>query len=483
MKKILSIVMVCILTTMMFVTAIPVSAAGASVTVSASSTKPTVGSTFTVTVKYTADKAIGSFEGSIKYDASVMEYVSIGNGVGSPTSSSGVLPFVWYDASYTAKSKSFTITFKAKKAGSGAVTITTSELVDQNFGDLGTPSGKVTVNVQNPQKSGNANLSALYISSGSLSPKFSPKVTSYNIVIPNSVTVLTLSAETEDKDATIAIEGSKNMKVGKNTRKVIVTAPNGTTKTYTLNITRQEATGNVTTPSDKTPQNGDKNEAAKVTVDDQVLYIVKDLKNVKLPQGYEQGKITINDTQFPSVQDKNRNIVLLYLADEKGENGAFYVYDTVSMTFSEFYSLKVTGGEYALLSPDATVMIPEGFTQTFIKVNEQTVAAWSFPEEEMSSYLLVYALSPGGTKGLYQYDTVEGTLQRYTHRVTAFLPVEEEVEDTAPTESGGLLDVFNNLLARFGMLRLILMGVGILILITAIVILIVLLTKKQRPKH
>lgn len=489
MKRVLSICMALLLTALLFCTTLTAYAAGASVTISANNLKPTVGSTVKVTVKYTAPSTIGSVDASLKYDAKVLEYVSA-SGI-TANGGAGVIKLSYFEtASSASKTKSFTLTFKAKATGTCALSLSTAEIADwETYESLGTPSGKVTVSVQNPQKSSNANLSELYISSGALSPKFSPSVTSYNIVIPNNVTVLTVSAETEDKDATVVVEGSKNMKVGKNTRVIIVTAPNGATKSYTLNITRQEVSGNDIPPKgeedDKNPQKDE--QAAKVTVGEETLYIASDLKDVKLPTGYEQVKITVNDVEFPSVQDKSRSIVLLYLTDEEGKGGAFYVYDTVSMTFSEFCSVKVKAGVYVFLTPEGDVSIPEGFTQSFVEIGSKTVAAWTFPEEELKEYYLVYALSPGGIKGLYQYDTIEETFQRYTHveraPVTEQLPT-EGVEGQEGENSGFLAQVkgfFEGLIARFGMTQFILMVVGILILIVAIVILIVLLAK--RPKN
>lgn len=479
MKKITSVLLALTLTVLLFCTAIPASAAGASVSVSAASTV-TVGNTVTVTVKYTSSVPVASLQATMHYDAQILEYVSTGNGVAG-NGGSGVITFSWWSTTKpTAKNFSFTVTFKSKAVGSSDISLSTTELCDWEYNDLGTPSGKKTVNVQNPQKSGNANLKALYISSGKLSPSFSPKVTSYNIVIPNNVTVLTVSAETEDKSATVTVEGSKNMKVGKNTRVIKVTAANGTVKAYTLNITRQEATGIPATQPTGTATTAPAadNEAAKVTVGDKVLYIKSDLKDITLPTGYEQVAITVNSISFPSAQDKNRNIALLYLTDEKGENGAFYVYDTVSMTFSEFCSATAPAGVYAFLTPDELLVVPDGFTQTFVKINEKSVSAWSFPQSEMAEYYLVYALSPTGTKGLYQYDTVEGTLQRYTP-----IAADQTVAEETPAEEqepGAIKGFFSGLVARLGLVRLILISVGSVVLIAAVVVLIVLLVKRQK---
>ncbi len=480
MKKMIAVCLVCLL----LISSTPlVYAASASVSVKASTTSTTVGKDVTVSIAYSAGVGIGSFETTVRYDSSVLEYVSSNDAVNG---GAGVLK-ISYFATGTTPGKTYTVklNFKTKATGSSNVSVATNLICDDNDQSLGNPSGSVTVNVQNPSLSGNADLTALYISSGSLSPAFSSKVTSYNIVIPNNVTVLTVSAETADKNATISVEGSKNMQVGKNVRKVIVTAPNGTKKTYTLNITRQESTGNETGTT-TTPNTA--NDAAKVTVGEETLYIAKDLTNVTLPQGFEQVALTVSDAQFPSVQDKSRTVVLLYLTDAEGKNGKFYAYDTAAMTFSDFNHAVAPAGVYTFLTPDSGVTVPAGFTQTFLKVGEQTVTAWSFPDIAMQEYYLVYALSPAGNKGLYQYDTLEGTFQRFTATTSA--PDDSiQAGDEQPIEEkkgffGTVKGWYDSLLARFGMTRLILLTAGAVLLIAALVVLIVLLAKRPRNcKH
>lgn len=479
MKKIIALLLVCVF----LLGAVPIaSAASVTAKVTANKTTVTVGSTVTVTVTHTASTNVAAFDATLNYDASVLEFVSISganNGGGA-----GVLTVSYFaTAKPSGKNHSFTVTFKAKATGSSKVSVSSTGISDWDLEPLGTASGSVTVSVQNPSLSGNADLAELYISSGSLSPAFSSNVTSYNITIPYNVTVLYVSAETADKNAKTTVEGSANMQVGKNVRKVIVTAPNGTKKTYTLNITRQEGTGNetgVTQAPDTTVT-----DASKVTVGAETLYIAKDLKDVTLPAGFEQVALTVNDTQFPSVQDKSRTVVLLYLTDADGKNGKFYIYDAAAMSFLDFTHATVEAGVYTFLTPDSSVTVPTGCTQTFVKVGEQTVTAWSFADTALSEYYLVYALSPSGNKGLYQYDTVEGTFQRYIAKAEAPV-IGEDIENDVPDENnkGVLATVkgwYNSLLTRFGLTRLILLAAGAVLLIAALVVLIVLLAK--RPKN
>lgn len=486
MKKWLSLCLTALLLFGLCFSALPVSAAGTSVQVTASAAAATVGETVTVTVKYTADSAIGSLDGTLSYDAALMEYVSLSGADGS--GNAGVTRISYFDRTGNpSKTLTFTVKFKAKAVGTCQFSMATSELVDwETYAPLGTPSGNVSVNVKNPSLSGNANLTELYISSGKLSPAFSSSVTEYQIVVPYSTTVLTVSAKTADANAKLEVVGSKELKVGKNTRVVEVTAPNGTVKSYTLNITRQENSGtenpaNTTEPSSPAA-------LTEVTVGEKKLLLAKDLTGVTLPLGYTQTTATVNGTEFPAAQDASKTVLLLYLTDEKGENGAFYVYETANMTFFEFCFATVDAGLYTFLTPDGNAQLPDGFVQASVKIQDQDIPAWTFSDPAMQEYFLVYALSPAGHIGWYQYDSVEGTLQRYTAGTAASVPVDGT--DTLSAEKPGIIArvraFFAGLISHFGVLRFSLICVGMVLLLLAGGLLIFLLTRRgdrQQPRH
>ena len=478
MKKLLSVFLCLLLTALTVCGALPVTAAGAFVTVSAPSSA-TVGSTVTVKVTYTADKTIGSLDATLSYDAAVMTFASA-SGI-TANGNAGVTKISFYETSASPKKTlSFTLTFTAKAAGNCSFGLETTELTDwETVSSLGNPSGKATVSVKNPQKSGNADLASLSVSAGTLSPKFSAKVTAYNIVIPYSVTSLLVSANAADKNAKVAVTGSQKMQVGKNTRAVTVTAPNGTTKTYTLTITRQENTGTATDPT--TPAV----DAAKVTVGAVTKTIKNDLADIPLPAGFEATTVTVNETTFPAAQNATHAVTLLYLTDEDGQNGAFYLYNTADMTFSDFFFTQVQAGIYVFLTPENTDALPQGAAQTFLQIGEKTVAAWSLPDEREKDFYLVYALSPAGNTGFYRYDKTEGTFQRYIPPAEDTpAPVDTEVQ---PERVGILARVsgfFSDLIVRFGKVRVIAVGVGTPLLLAAIIVLIVLIAKKPRNfKH
>ena len=99
-----------------------------------------------------------------------------------------------------------------------------------------------------PEKeSSNANLSNLGIRPNDFSG-FTPGTTTYNVTVPEDVESVEVYATAQDSNATISGTGNKTLEYGENALNVVVTAEDGTTKTYTINVTREgeEATEETT---------------------------------------------------------------------------------------------------------------------------------------------------------------------------------------------------------------------------------------------
>lgn len=101
------------------------------------------------------------------------------------------------------------------------------------------------------KKSNNANLKTLGVT-----PKeydfsgFSKSKTSYSVTIPNNVDSLKVAYKTEDSKASVKVSGNSGFEVGSNNQiKVVVTAEDGTTQTYTIKVTKlaedEEKPGNI----------------------------------------------------------------------------------------------------------------------------------------------------------------------------------------------------------------------------------------------
>ncbi|RYF28675.1 MAG: IPTL-CTERM sorting domain-containing protein [Comamonadaceae bacterium] len=124
----------------------------------------------------------------------------------------------------------------------GANTITT--IVSAQDGSTKT----YTTTVTRAAASGNNQLSALSLSSGTLTPVFASGTTSYTASVSNATTSLTVTPTVSDPSASVTVNGvattSGNasgaiaLAIGSNTVTVIVTAQNGSSRSYTITVTR-----------------------------------------------------------------------------------------------------------------------------------------------------------------------------------------------------------------------------------------------------
>ena len=99
--------------------------------------------------------------------------------------------------------------------------------------------------------SSNNNLSGLKVSEGTLTPEFDAGVVSYNVSVGNKVTSIEVTATAADSKATIKINGNVaasgvaeaiSLSVGNNGIEIVVTAEDGSEKTYTITVNRAEPT-------------------------------------------------------------------------------------------------------------------------------------------------------------------------------------------------------------------------------------------------
>ena len=141
--------------------------------------------------------------------------------------------------------------------GIGSIRVVATSVDDMQDSATGTPystGGTITVegtsdsdssnDTTTEQESSNANLSNLGIRPNDFSG-FKPGTTTYNVTVPEDVESVEVYATAQDSAATVSGTGSQTLAYGENTLSVVVTAEDGTTKTYTINVTREgeEETG------------------------------------------------------------------------------------------------------------------------------------------------------------------------------------------------------------------------------------------------
>ncbi len=215
---------------------------------SASLTGPsTVRAGDTITLKLNiSDSGKYGLEGSLSYDSSQVTLSSMSCNVsGWKAERNGNAIIVYDDALSNPLSGNktvLTLKFKVKSnvATGAKLSISVKNIVTTD-GSAESSIGAATYSatIAAPLSS-NANLSALSVKEGTLSPSFKAGTTSYSIgEVPFSVSKLNITYKTEDSKAKVTISGN-SLSVGSNTVSVVVKAENGATKTYKISVTRKQ---------------------------------------------------------------------------------------------------------------------------------------------------------------------------------------------------------------------------------------------------
>lgn len=314
---------------------------------------------------------------------------------------------------------------------SAAVTVnnTAQQPTDTNGGNTGSDTGSNTGSntdgttdgsstAQTTQSSDNT-LKSIVLSNGSLSPAFSPKTKNYTATVDNSVTSLSISATPTNQTAKVtSVSGNDNLQVGENTITITVKAENGVTATYTIVVTRRDATD---------PENSEAQEEKKsYEINGSNWGISTEITEEEVLQDFTLSSILIDNFEYPCLSFNNGSLDLIKMVSEDGLNTGFFVYDKDQGAIYPF--AKISGEEHyvIILMPDAAD-VPSDYAEVTLAIEGKAdVTAYQKADDEL---YLIYCINDRGEKGWYQYDPVEETYIRY---VTPVETVEQVVEAQNP---------------------------------------------------
>ena len=190
-----------------------------------------------------------------------------------------------------------------------------------------------TINVnRKDNRSSNNNLSELKISNGELNPGFNKNTTNYKMNVPFEVSKLNIKAIQEDSKAKVNITGNSNFTAEETQNVYIkVTAENGSSKTYTISVTRGK---------DPNKKLSDDNYLTKIEPSIGILSPVfnKDIKDYVIYLPYEVDKISfdvsVSDTRYATLtkdepEQLQSGITNKYTYTVKAENNEERVYTIV----------------------------------------------------------------------------------------------------------------------------------------------------------
>jgi hypothetical protein len=181
--------------------------------------------------------------GNITYDPAKLTFVSSSAGSG-------------WNATYVDSTKKYsairndggsaagtilTLKFQARSGASGTTTVSTTG-VDIDPGGQ-SPSASKTITINQPTtpvvRSSDAALKSLTVAEGTLTPAFAAATTSYSLSVSPETEKITINAVQNFAKASVSI-GAYTLVQGETTPvNVVVTAENGSTKTYTIQVTRE----------------------------------------------------------------------------------------------------------------------------------------------------------------------------------------------------------------------------------------------------
>ncbi len=412
MKRVLTAVLAAaILMTFML---LPVSAA-CQVAASASSSTPYVGDSVTFTFRFTGSAAVGSADTLFSFDTSRLQYKSYSSSLGNANvnaSGGGTIQISDYSSSNTSATYTVTLTFTASAVGAATVKLTSSDIGDTNGDPLGTPTAEASVTVKakpSPSLSSNCNLSALKVPQGcTLSPAFSSNVTQYTCTVPYSVTSFPIEPTRSDSKSSIEFIGKVSLDVGKNTRSVRVTAEDGTTKTYTITITRQAAESTEPTPVPPTEEPGTSPDGSLTVTVDGKSFILEEQISKELPAGFTAEEYTYSGRTIQTAVFGDVRLVLL--SDET--DSYFYILDEKNLTFSLFQTL--TSGAQTVYTIFASAMqtVPSSWKTVMFEINGESFPAWQTDLLGEGYYIISAMNNTTGEKYLCVYCAEDGTVQK-----------------------------------------------------------------------
>lgn len=362
------------------------SAASASVSVSSSASKVVVGNTITYTVKVSSSTPLGSLVYKFDYDTSKLTLVS------------GTLNNTYVIQNDSTKSTTFTFKFKAKASGTATVSFILNEAIDfygNPYTVNKTTSKSITVITQQQLEdsySKNNYLSSLGVDGYVLSPGFNKDTLEYSLTLENDVRSINITGAKDDSRSSVSGLGNHELVEGINKIEIKVTAQNGSTRSYILNVTVKELSPIV------------------VELDGKNYNVVRKKELITIPNSsYEEITIKINDEDVPAFINNVTKVTLVGLTDENGDVSLYSYKDNTYSLYKEFSFNKI------IVTEEKLNKIPQGYKEVKIVINEKELTAYQ--NDESSNFYLVYATNiENGLTNLYQYDSKENTLQLFNQK-------------------------------------------------------------------
>lgn len=331
-------------------------------------------------------------------------------------------------------SRSYTMTFRTISSGTAKIYISS---VDCSPGTCSGGSASVSLKTQaeiQASYSKNNNLSSLGVEGYELSPAFSKDNLEYSVELAPDTTSINLTGSAEDKAASANGLGAREVQDGDNRLEIVVTAENGSTKTYVINANVKEL------------------DPVQIKINGKEYTVVRKKSALGEINGYTETTVDINGNEIPALKSDVTGYTIVALKDEKGTQN-YYIKDKDNyILYKEYTFNKVV----LCPLPWNKSIIPKGYKKYTITYNDEKIDVYKYKKN--SKYALIYGVNvETGVENIYMYDSVEDTIQIYN---------EEEINTLRKQNSLYLKGL-----------------IGVSVLSVILIIMIIVIITKNKKKH
>lgn len=341
---------------------------------------------------HAASVTLGRSSTTITKGSRVTIYVNInnaaswqltGNGTGSTSGCSLGEAGTGYSQNGENTSKTLTVTCYSTDVGSIGFTVTgvIGYMENGSMKKMNVSQG-TSVSVVKPRDPDSNNyLSSLSVEGYELTPAFDKDTLEYSVSVPSSIDKVTIAATKASGYASDPTGvGEKEVSEGSNKIEVTVKSETGVDRTYVININVE----------DKNP--------ITIKIEDESYTVMKNLKDMKIPDGFQQESIKIKELDIPALVNKKLNMTLVGIKDSKGNKLlAVYNKDDTYQLFNQNSSKSLS---LFIIKPET---ILEGFHEGNITIQGTVYSCLKHNEDE--NYIVIYAQDLStGEKKYYVYD-------------------------------------------------------------------------------
>ena len=285
-----------------------------------------VGEKVTVYISITgSDSSVTAIGGYLGYDSNYLTLNSCASTSRLGYRSGARIAFIDFDSVGIRSGQVGYCVFTTKSVGNTSVTITspeaTSNTSDGGVLNLSASVTAASITIKNPPSSNN-NLASLKVSPGSIS--FNKNTTSYNVNVDSNVTSVNITASAEDPVAKISGTGNRNLNYGNNALNVTVTAENGSTKTYTINVNRKDNRSTNNNLSSLSISNGKLNPGFSKNTTSYKVEVPYEVSRLTINAKAEDSKATVNVYSPELIAEETVNATVTVTA-ENGTNKTYTI--------------------------------------------------------------------------------------------------------------------------------------------------------------